>query len=149
MKNFLNKLNGWQRIWFVLTALSVFVFGFIYPVIDLGSSRSFNYRWAIEKDFNNPICDNYTKQPLVTLEEPNFSLEGGSCWHIYTHRKYLKKETLPLTYEAYVSEDNRSYRNNLFGFMGIMSAFVLFCSAIVYGTGKVFVWIRRGFKQIS
>jgi hypothetical protein len=81
-----NRMNGWQRLWFVGTILSLFAFAVVYPVIERGRLRDFSYTRAVEMDYNNPACSRFLAQPFEALQEPPYA-DGGTCWHIYTSRK--------------------------------------------------------------
>lgn len=104
-----------------------------------------DYRQAVEKDLSNPSCQPYTEMPIDQLKEPPFTSEGGSCWHLYTHRKYADADTRPFTLETY-DDDQRWYKrkNFLIGF-GLLSALALIVSLLVYALGWLVNWIRRGF----
>ncbi|WP_164986418.1 hypothetical protein [Rhizobium leguminosarum] len=139
-------MNGWQRLWFAGTILSLIAFALIYPVIEQGKLRNFSYRWAVEKDYRNPACSHFVDQPFERLQEPPYG-DGGTCWHIYTSRRYADSHEGFKDYAAWVSNDDRTYWLNVLAFCGIMALVVLFFSALVYGFGKTIGWIVTGFKQ--
>lgn len=142
----MSRMNGWQRLWFAGTALSLIIFALIYPVMEQGKLRDFSYRWSVEKDYKNPACTRFLEQPFDRLQEPPYG-DGGTCWHIYTSREYANNHEAFETFAAWVSDDNKKYWLNVAGFCGVMALVVSLISAIVYALGKTVAWIANGFRQ--
>jgi hypothetical protein len=146
----LSKLNGWQRIWFVLTALGTVFFIVIYPLKISGEARSssFSYRMSINSDFSNPSCTSYTNDPLNKLVEPPFRENGGSCWHIFTYRRYHEKDIiLPFTKIQYDKLEDAEWWKTFFTVMAIGAVSFWAFSALIYGSGKIVGWIIAGFQK--
>jgi hypothetical protein len=146
----MNRLNGWQRLWLVATALGFISFGLIYPFIETGRTYegSFSYRSGIVADINGGRCAAYMRQPLARLSElgePPFSADGGNCWHIYVHRSYSKVEA-PFTLEAYDSYRTKERWQNYVIAVALFGGLWLVLCLIVYGAGLVVRWISRGFR---
>lgn len=142
-------MNGWQRIWFVLTLLMVlYAVGFSYFAVYTYNPSSRHYRQAVLNDLKSPSCQPYVAtKNLGQLSEPAFSNDGGTCWHIYTSRKYRERTTAPYTIEVY-DTDERAYRLDQFGVGAAMfSAMALVASALLYLAGYTVNWIRRGFRK--
>jgi hypothetical protein len=127
------KLNGWQRLWLVGTVcLGLWLMGW-WPLETAGdvSISNFSYRRDIEKDLRNPQCGAYQVAPISTLREPSV-LEEGSCWHIYTSRKYEKTDEVPYTLEVYDRNARALSRNIYFQGLGLGAGLTIFFSAVVY-----------------
>jgi hypothetical protein len=143
----LSKL-GWQWLWLVATvALGLWFVG-IWPLLKAGDtySSSFDYHKSIIKDFENPQCRNYQTRPLGELREPPWG-SGGSCWHIYTSRKYDASVPPPCTLRDYENYRNSWWLQTYFMVLGIGTAMTVLISAVVYFLGWVVGWILRGFRQ--
>lgn len=108
---------------------------------------NYNYKTSIEKDFNNPACKPYTTLPMSQLSEPKFSSEGGSCWHIYTHRYYDSDIKLPLTKESYEDGQSLHYWKMFFVNLGIFSLLVVLSFGLIALIYKIGRWIIAGFSK--
>jgi hypothetical protein len=95
----------------------------------------YDYRRAIEKDFASGQCQTYQTSPLENLQEPAFSDEGGSCWHIYTSRKSEDSKSVPYTLEAYDPEKSAWHRRNYLIGLSIGVAGTAIASGLVYFFG--------------
>ena len=146
-------MNGWQRLWFVLTCL-LLVGGVMFSWLEsrrYGKSPSgHDYRRSLEADFANPQCKVYTERLLIELREPPFNSNKSNCWHLYTSRHYSKfKDTLPftlVTYERGREADKWDQFLTMLTLLGILSAIL---SALAYFAGWVVAWIRRGFVKTA
>jgi hypothetical protein len=139
-------MNGWQRLWFAVTAIAIVVFGLIYPVVNMNSRRDFTFRLSVEKDYNNPACAKFLSEPFELLQEPAFG-DDGNCYHIYTSRQYANnRESFP-TYEDWVSDNNAAFWSSVFGLCFASTVMILLISAVVYGLGRIVGWIVNGFRK--
>jgi hypothetical protein len=142
----LSRLNGWQRLWFVIAAGFVAYGVFIQPFrdCDAGHLSSIEYGFKLERDLENPNCKAYQTDELSQLKEPPFSEWGGTCWHLYNSRKY--NNVVPYTFEVY--ESGRLQR--LYSCLGIgaliYGLIAVILAAMLYGAGAIIAWIRGGFK---
>ncbi|CAO4185280.1 hypothetical protein [Methylorubrum extorquens] len=149
----LNRMNGWQRLWFVLSALSLLIIGIVYPyvtVIDgVNSQSNWEYRNATRSEVRSGLCDDYINKKLSQLKEPRYSSTENTCYHIYTARWFSKTQG-PYDEERFVAERYSEARWDALGFVGIASVCVLIASGLVYFLGWMVAWVRRGFaKPIS
>jgi hypothetical protein len=143
----LNRMNGWQRLWLVFTTLSFIGFGVLYPLSFYGPTwGERQYRESFIKDLQSPACSAYISKPLRDLVEPPFS-EGGTCWHLYTSRRYGKADIFPYTIERYDEVQAQQDREFVLEGMAVAGGITLFLSALLYGTGFLIAWIRRGFAK--
>ena len=144
----LNNLNGLQRVFLVafLVCLGFASWGAMVEV-DKANQGNSNYLWSINKDFDNPACLPYTTKPMSQLTKPDYSNEGGNCWHIYTHRYYNSDVKLPLTKESYESGQSIRSWKVFFTFLGIYSALTLMGFGLIFIAYKIGRWIYAGFKK--
>lgn len=149
VKVWLQNANGWKRLWFVASALLLLYIVLINPFVMTADSRMGDYRfkWAVEKDYKNTDCQPYWTKPIDDLKEPKFDSEGGSCWHLYTHRKVYKPIKLPYTAEDYNAHFSWRAWETIFSISGIGLVLSLITSALVYFVGRVVAWIFAGFKR--
>ena len=148
IKERLNNSNGWQRIWLVITVAALLYYG-LFNALQMagkGSSYDYEYRSSVKKDLENPACAPYTVKPLAQLVEPAYATNGGSCWHVYTSRRYNDAK-LPYTIESYDSIRTREWWETFLAFGGIGIVGVLISSLLIYQLGRLAVWVARGFKK--
>jgi hypothetical protein len=140
-------MNGWQRIWLALTALGFTGFGVLYPLSFYGPTwGERQYRESFIKDLQSPTCSPYRNKPFKELVEPPFS-EGGTCWHLYTSRRYEKTDVVPYTLARYDEGQAQQDREFVIEGMAMAGGLTLFLSALLYGAGVLIAWIRRGFAK--
>jgi hypothetical protein len=104
----LNRLNGWQRLWFVIAAGSVAYGGVVAPFTTCSGSHlsSFDYRRGLQRDLQNPDCRPYQTGELSKLREPAYD-EGGGCYHLYLSRRYDSTNSVPYTLDVYDQASSR------------------------------------------
>ena len=146
-----SRMNGWQRIWFVLTVLVWIGFAVVYPAYVTAQSASRAERTfgpSIRAEYESGKCKPFINEPIATLIEPDTNSPAPNCWHIYTSRTVDSSQGLPAT--PYTIEqfgaNNRAKAWEVFrtGFDPI-SILVVLGSAMVYSVGWLISWIRRGF----
>ena len=153
LKSWLRTANGWKRLWFVLSAFSLFYMTAVNPFVisNQNSLSRYQYRWAVEKELKNPECRPYSMKLLLELTEPEYQDSEGNkgCYHIYNYRKYNNSIKIP-----YTSDDlEKDFKQELWGEilllsgLGVVGAIVL--SAIVYFLGVVVAWVTTGFRKKS
>ena len=148
LKHWLVAANGWQRIWFVCSAICFLYFVIIYPLSETRKNSIIRYEmlWAAEKEMRNPNCASYMGSEFRGLAEPQYSNDGSTCYHIYSHRKYAD-DNAPITEEIYqqrfVSNERQAWLIHII--IGFFTA--TFMAAFVYGIGVVVGWIIRGFRK--
>ncbi|MGN7124352.1 hypothetical protein [Methylorubrum thiocyanatum] len=144
----LNRMNGWQRLWVVLSALSLVIFGIVYPYVTVvgavNSGADWEYRNAARKEVRSGKCDDYINGEFSRLAAPAFSLTEPTCYHIY-YSRYFSKTKGPYEEKQDLDERLAEARWDALGFVGIASACVLIASGLVYFLGWLVAWVRRGF----
>lgn len=148
---FLSRMNGWQRLWFVLTAGALLVFGLIYPYTQAYkySYSQYGYREDLKKDLSSPFRINYITRPFSRLVEPPYSPDGRNCWHLYTTRKYEDIDTYPYSISAYDNKESKRKREDYLTGALMYGVLVLIASGLLYLVGFLIAWIRRGFVQTA
>ena len=150
LKQWLTDANGWKRIWFACSVVCVLYFVIFYPIAEYGNGKSFRYErlWAAEREIKNPLCAPYMTNDFLKLSEPQYSTDGSTCYHIYSHRQY-SDDKKPITITSYQQDFNDKERNMwlMLVAMGFFIGIVL--SLFVFGLGSVTAWIVRGFRKIE
>lgn len=149
LKQWLVAANGWQRIWFVCSIISILYFVIIFPLIEVNEGSSFRYstKRAIENEMKNPECAIYMNGAFAQLNEPEFDPDGKkSCYNIYIHRKY-SDQNRPITNSSYGEQFVVEERKKWMMYIGVGAFIAVLLSAFVYGTGVVLSWIARGFTR--
>ena len=148
LKLWLIDANGWQRIWFVCSVVCFMYFIVIFPFMETKRGNSFRYErlWAAEKEMKNQICALYMTEEVGKLAKPEYSNDGSTCYHIYSHR-YYSDDKRPITetiYQEYFGSNEREIWLRCIG-LGFMLATLL--TASFYGLGVVTSWVINGFKK--
>jgi len=131
----------------VLTALAFLGFGLLFPISQSGqTSGNINYRNSFIRDLGNPRCSEYLTKPFRELKEPEFGV-GGTCWHIYTSRRFEEQDVYPYSLEQYDKKSRQHQLRFLAEMVAICGGVVLFLSVTLYGLGLLIAWIRRGFVK--
>lgn len=148
LKQWLIAANGWQRLWFVGSVVCFLYFVIIYPLTESDKGRSFRYEmlWAAEKEMKNPLCAPYMSGAFEKLIEPEFSTDGSTCYHIYSHRQF-SDDKKPITESIYQQRFQSREREAWLMFIGLGTFISTFLVGLMYGVGIVVSWIIRGFKR--
>lgn len=147
LKQWLIAANGWQRIWFVCSLLTILYYVIIYPIQESNKGSSFRYQmlWAAEREMKNPLCGTYMRGDFATLIEPKYSEDGSTCYNIFVHRKYLEGNK-SITESSYNEDFKKEERERWLTHIGIGLLISTLFSALLYGLGVVVAWIIKGFK---
>lgn len=103
-------------------------------------------RWATEREIKNPICAPYMNNQFSNLFEPQYSTDGSTCYHIYSHRKYSENNN-PITETMYQEYFDSKEREMWLKYIGMGALISTLLSMFVYGAGVVASWIIKGFKK--
>jgi hypothetical protein len=146
----LSRMNGWQRLWFVLTALAFIGVGIVYSFLEAYrvSPIEIEYRNSLMQDFSSGKCSDYLSKPIKQLSEPDSNIVGG-CWHIYVSRTFDKVDTTPYSIEVHDQKEASRRNSNFVTGIMLYGGLTLGCSLLVYFAGFLTAWIRRGFAQTA
>ncbi len=146
----MRNLNGWRRLWLVVSFAFVVWGALVYPLelSEKGSIGRYNFKWAVEKELKNPKCEDYLKKDLMYLPIPEYSENGSTCWHIYTHRE-TSLEGKQMSAETYEANFASKERKMFLSFAGQGLALSLVASACLYLLGWTLNWIRVGFRNTA
>jgi len=151
MRAWLRNSNGWQRLWIVISSLSLFYGILIFPFLatENQSQSRYEYRRAVEREMRNPECTVFMQEAFQKLTEPKYTDSDGrsGCYHIYNYRKYHNQTTVPYTEEVLNKDFHQQGVIDFFGLAGIGVLLALVFSGLIYGTGATIRWIRRGFAS--
>jgi hypothetical protein len=120
-----------------------------FVVTNKNSLSSYQYRWAVEEELNNPEYSPYINKSLNELSEPEYQDSEGSkgCYHIYNYRKYHNPTKTPYTKEVLDNDFTWQLWSEIFIFSGIGAVGSALVSLAVYWTGLVFAWVLIGFRK--
>ena len=155
MKNWLRKANGWQRIWFVITSIGLFLSIFILPFvlswdINIGERRE---QRKIINQIQTPECLPYTIKPMKELKPIKATgSDYEACGSIYYFRKLSDyPNNTPITAEKVNKAIVEKMWKNIFAYLAILLSLTIITSVLVYGLVKysnIFIkWIYKGFKE--
>jgi len=145
----LSRMNGWQRIWLVLTVLALVIGGIFYPYFEVyvSSSSNYEYRRSLIKDLQAAECKVYRDLPASKLIEPSPNTNGEDCVTLYYARIFSERDIYPYSIETYDKNEADRSRKKLFVLIGVMVVTILIASGLLYFAGVVTAWIRQGFSQ--
>jgi hypothetical protein len=150
IKKLINRTNGWQRLWVVLTSLGLLYFsGWKSWEASVPLDWQIEERYKIEEDFKNPACKAYAEKQLTEINPPEWDQFKSTCWHIYIARdkKQGVSYSLPYTLKQYEDDVSEltSYRVKIVAFKGLV--IVLISSALTYVLGLLCGWVMSGFRK--
>jgi hypothetical protein len=141
-------MNGWQRIWFVLTCLllvGVVIYSFVETNKYGRTIADDNYRRRVEADLANPQCKLYAEKPFVELTEPPYDPYKRTCFSLYNLRQGKFKDTVPFTLATYEKDLVARRWEQFLTAIYILGFLSVVLSGLTYFAGWVVAWIRRGF----
>jgi len=148
LKQWLIAANGWQRIWFVSSVLCILYGVIVFPMSETNRDSLIRYEklWAVEREMKNPVCASYMNDAFEKLTYPDYSTDGSTCYHIYSHRKNTEHRSAvnEATYQQYFKSGEREIWLTYIGVGAFMSTLL---SALVYGIGVTISWIISGFRR--
>jgi hypothetical protein len=145
----MKKLNGWQRLWAVVTIILALWFVFLSPIKTMNETSSSNttFQSNLLADFDGGACQHYINASLEDLVEPPYGDgNGGTCWHIYTTRMIDKVTAAPFTKEDAKKHDLLERLGIYVQLVLIGILLVFLSSGFLYLIGLTAGWIRRGFS---
>lgn len=147
LKTWLQQANGWKRLWFVLSSISILYMVLINPFVlnDKNNISKYEWKWKVEDDFKKPECITYIEKPINLLIHPK---DGSTCIYLYAERKIRQEhDVYPYTLEKYESDFEWREWKNILGIMGGGLLITIIISGLVYFFGVIINWIRIGFKK--
>lgn len=141
----LNRMNGWQRLWFVGTCLGTFL-GLGYAYIDSVHVNYNSYHWdlrsRVESELNNEEC---LKYKLNEMDKLPHLFPGSTCWSLNLSRVKYPGPT-PYTIANFDAGAAEDWRERWLFDSAFLLALVGCSSGLVYLAGFLVAWIRRGFR---
>jgi hypothetical protein len=149
--NFLGRMNGWQQLWLIVSALSLVSLGLIYPltIVYRGNPGQEAYREVLLTELRSEKCKPYINQSIAELREPPTSLYGVDCSAIYFGRVVGRRDIRPYSIEAYDAQQSARKLEGFFPLMAIFSCLTLVASALLYALGLAVAWARYRLNQAA
>ena len=146
LKTWLQNSNGWRRLWFVLSLISILYMILINPFVlnNQNNHIKYEWKWKVEDDYKNPVCKSYIERPIKSLTKPEYE---SSCRYLYLERSNQEHDVYPYTLEKYESDFEWREWENILVIMGGGLLITIIISGLVYFFGVIINWIRIGFKK--
>lgn len=139
----LRNLNGWQRLWLVVTG-AAFIYALGWGFVRGSSGGGEEVREEVIAAFADSRCGPIVKMPAQSKLSPE--PEGESpCWKLYLYRSIY--ENASTTAKGYVQDIETRRRDWMLGALGIALVIWLVGVAFLYVVGFVVAWVRRGFVR--
>ena len=142
MKRF-KRLNGWQRLWVVISALSL-----LYTLGDsfMKGSNQYRIEYQVTSAFEKPECKYIVDLPagFKLDQEPGYD---NPCWELYLYR--LIYEDARNTKDGYIEHMISLRRTSILQITGIMLVVWLVGIGLLYGAGATVAWVVKGFQSKS
>lgn len=135
----LQRLNGWQRLWFVVSSLGL-LYAAWFALAD--GKQHYGFKGEVLVGFGTPECKALITMPAGSkLEPPGLD---SRCWDLYLYRSiYPDARTDANAYVAHMGSLQRSRALETFTFTFVVW---LISAGILYLAGKVVAWVFRGFS---
>lgn len=137
----LARLNGWQRLWFVIAA-GAFIYAIGWGVVEGAKQHRVEYR--VSEGFRNPKCSGVLQMPVggKLNPEPEYN---DPCWELYLYRSIY--EDAAKTEAGYKQQMNSKQNILMLQLVGLALVAWLVAMSLVYGAGAITVWVVRGFRS--
>lgn len=134
----MRKLNGWQRLWLVLTGAAL-IYALGWGFVQGGSGGGERVNQKVIAGFANPMCQSIVKMPAQTKlsQEPD---GDNPCWELYLYRTIY--ENASTSADGYIESRRRDW---LLGSIGIGLLLWFVSALLAYAVGFLVAWVRRGF----
>jgi hypothetical protein len=152
LKNYLDKLNGFQRIFFV--AATCIWLPSVFWAIDLSSKETSNARslyTEINKDFSNPECLSHFSIPYEELKIQIDTKKSHGCKSIEFYRRVRFHENnkdvkLPITIDN-IDRDLNAWWVAWVKFLIYFSGITIAVWGPAWYILQIVQWIANGFKK--
>jgi hypothetical protein len=152
LKNFLNKLNWFERI-FLVAATSIWFYGAFWAIY-LSVNETNNMRslyTGINKDFSNPECLSHFSMSYEELKIQIDTKKSHGCENIEFYRRYRfhdnnKDVKLPITFDDIDRDLNRRWVPWV-RFLIHLGGITVGVWALAWYPFQFVQWIANGFKK--
>ena len=142
LKQVLNRLNGWQRLWLVLMALGLLA---IYPIaFSAAQGNTLDFESDVYQAFSLPECEVVLQMPAGSklASEPSYN---SPCSSLYIYRSVFKDAAASAEgYMTHIRLEQREYVQEFAKWLLLAWAVL---GALVYASGAIVGWIDRGFRR--
>ena len=143
----MSGLNGWRRLWLLVTGLGVvaaLVSSAFIGILTNNSAGSIAFAQFVEDAVSYPGCASFLTTPFDQIREPDST---SKCWSIYATRSLDRDAPLPYTIERYREWHSAQRWSQLWQTLAVLLPLALGFSALLYAAGWLVAWVRRGFQQ--
>ena len=134
------RLNGWQRLWIVISLL-LLVVTLLYALREVGQNYRVDY--LIVEAFEAPECDYIRKLPAgFKLDKP--PTFDSPCSHLYYYKLFHPSPAKDA--QDYKNGMSEQYWKMLGPELLAMMALWAVGMGLLYGAGATVAWVIRGFK---
>jgi len=136
-----NKLNGWRRLWVVLSVTSLLYVA--WYSLQSGINAGY-FEWDVYSEFEKPECKNIIEMPAGT----KLNIEPGyksSCYSLYLYRSIYSDARS--TQQEYINHTNSLQRTRSLETFGFTFVLWLLSISFAYLAGKVVGWVFMAFFQ--
>jgi len=127
----------------VIAGLS-FIYTLGYSVIE--GAKHYNIEYAVLSGFEKPECKYIVSLPagFKLDREPEYR---SPCWDLYLYRSIY--EDARNTKDGYIEHMSSLKRISILQVTGIMLVVWLVCVTLLYGSGAIVAWVKKGFQSKS
>ena len=135
----LQRLNGWQRLWLVITGLGL-LYAVWFALAD--GAKYYGLKGEVLLEFDRPECKAVIEMPAGNKLRPEPGLDNP-CWNLYLYRSiYTDARSNSHAYAEHMASLQRSRALETF----VFTLIVWFVSvSLLYLAGKIVGWVLRGF----
>jgi len=136
----LSQLNGWRRLWVVIT-----VVGFFYAIGwgFVEGAKQYRVEYEVLSAFGNPRCNAVIQMPARAKLNPEPRYEDP-CWNLYLYRSIY--DGAAQTKDGYIEHMNSNQNRVILQTVGVGLVLWLLAVGILYGAGKIVAWVMQGFR---
>lgn len=136
----LARLNGWRRLWVVVTVIAFF-YTVGWGVVE--GAKQYRVEYQVISGFGNPRCSAVIQMPARAKLHPEPHYEDP-CWNLYLYRSIYNGAAQ--TVDGYIEHMNANQNRVILQTVGVGLVLWVVGVSMLYGIGKVFAWVVRGFR---
>ncbi len=151
IKYWLQKANGWKRLWFVLSVVGLLYMTTIQPFILTRDTTSYlaKQRLAADIELTRSECKPFSKNSLTDLKIPEYQDEFGfkGCYHLYNWRTFNNPTKVPYTSDDLKTDFQKEVWKIIIQYSAVSALIATIISALVYFIGMIAAWVVNGFRD--
>jgi uncharacterized membrane protein YbhN (UPF0104 family) len=135
----LQRLNGWQRLWFVIAILAL-PYAVWFSLNEAANAGFFQHE--VYQGFDKPECKAVVEMPAGQKLEPEPGSES-QCWELYLYRSVYADAGS--SSQAYIDHTNFLQRSKALEIFGLTFVVWIVSVGLLYLAGKIVGWVFCGF----